>query len=169
MVLPLSQAGALCGGLPFSSYFLTPIQRIPRYKLLLQGAYIHTVPIRSNSPCVCACVGACTYVCVCAHAGMCVHMSVCVWVQPHIRKCVVSICTNGSGSVSALELAGSMPLWAGHSVGRACIQPGHDLLKWSMLAANLTWLLVFVSMGSIKLWAAKCGFWFRACSACNAS
>lgn len=35
-----TEAGALCGGLPFSSYFLTPIQRIPRYKLLLQGTYI---------------------------------------------------------------------------------------------------------------------------------
>ena len=81
--------------------------------------------------CMCACVRACMrvymYVCVCAHAGMRVHMSVCVCAATY--KCVVSVCTNGSGNVSALELAGSMPLWAWHSVGGPALNPGHDLLK----------------------------------------
>jgi hypothetical protein len=38
-----TEASAVCGGLPFSSYFLTPIQRIPRYKLLLKE-YLKYLP-----------------------------------------------------------------------------------------------------------------------------
>ena len=142
LALPLSQAGALCGGLPFSSYFLTPIQRIPRYKLLLQGTYVLIVHNGRNfhvcacvRACMCMCMYVCMYVCVCvcAHAGMCVHMRVCVCVCvcAATYKCVVSVCTNGSGSVSALELAGSISLWAGHSVGGLASQHSteHDLLK----------------------------------------
>ena len=34
------QSGPLCKGLPISSYMLCPIQRIPRYKLLLEGIII---------------------------------------------------------------------------------------------------------------------------------
>ena len=35
----LIQSSALCKGLPISSYMLCPIQRIPRYKLLLEGIH----------------------------------------------------------------------------------------------------------------------------------
>ena len=34
------QSSTMCKGLPLSSYMLYPIQRIPRYRLLLEGIFI---------------------------------------------------------------------------------------------------------------------------------
>ena len=44
-----NQNSALCKGLPLSSYMLYPIQRIPRYRLLLEGTCYVTMVTSSST------------------------------------------------------------------------------------------------------------------------